>query len=102
MKFDLSLASFLLAFVGALSGWMAWWFTKLELKQEKATQSAVELATEGVNERRDFNHLLGNYKQMSEAMTFGFNELEAMVRENRLELAEIKAYLIRNQGKHGE
>ncbi|MDZ8260311.1 hypothetical protein [Nostoc sp. ChiQUE01b] len=88
--------------MGALSGWVAWWFSKLELKQEKATQSAVALATEGVNERRNFNHLLGNYKQMSEAMTFGFNELEVMVRENRLELAEIKAYLIRNQGKQDQ
>ncbi|MEH2287341.1 hypothetical protein [Nostoc sp.] len=97
MKFDPSLASFILAFIGVLSGWVAWWFTKLKLDQEKDIHRSVLLATEDVNEKRDFNHLLNNYKQMSEAMTFGFNELEEMVRENRLELGEIKSYLIRNQ-----
>lgn len=91
MKFDTSLASFLLAFVGASSGWIAWWLNK----RKQLVQRAVVAAEKALNEKRDFNHLINNQIQISVGITDGFKDLEKMLDDLMRELSEIKAYLIR-------
>ncbi|WP_158680564.1 hypothetical protein [Nostoc sp. 'Lobaria pulmonaria (5183) cyanobiont'] len=53
MKFDVNLASFLLAFVCAISGWIAWWHNKLKFEKQQATEIAVAAAEKALNEKRD-------------------------------------------------
>lgn len=91
MKLDTSLASFLLAFLGALSGWIAWWLNK----RQQVIQQAVAVAEKALNDKRDFNHLVNNQIQISNGIADGFKDLERMLDDLIRELLEIKAYLIR-------
>ncbi|MEH2146069.1 hypothetical protein [Nostoc sp.] len=50
-----------------------------------------------VNERRDFNHLVNNQRQISQNIAHGFEDIENQLRATNEKLQEIKAYLIRNQ-----
>ena len=95
MKFDANLASFLLAFVGALSGWVAWWLNKIKFERQQATQIAVAAAEKALNEERDFNHLVRNQEQISTNIAFGFKDLESQFQEMNNKLLKIEAYLIR-------
>ena len=104
MKLDTSLLSFLLAFVGALSGWIAWWINKAKferqqaaLERQQAIQQAQAVAEKAVNEQRDFNHLRNNQVQISQGIVSGFDEIERKLDYLREQVNEIKAYLIRNQ-----
>ena len=91
MKFDVSLAGFLLAFVGTLSGWIVWWLNK----RQQAIQKAVTAAEKALNDKRDFNHLINNQIQISGGIADGFKDLEKILDDLIRELLEIKAYLIR-------
>ncbi|MEH2259892.1 hypothetical protein [Nostoc sp.] len=51
-----------------------------------------------MNEVRDFNHLLGNQKQISQGIATGFDEVEEKIDRLRELMLKIEAYLIRNQG----
>jgi hypothetical protein len=95
MKFDANLAGFLLSFVGALSGWAAWWINKLKFERITSTQQAVASAEKALNDKRDFNHLVNNQIQISDGIAHGFKDLEEMLNDLIKELLEIKAYLIR-------
>ncbi|MEH2331575.1 hypothetical protein [Nostoc sp.] len=115
MKFDITLLSLLLSFVVAISGWVARWQDKLKfekqqtnlekqhekqqanLERQQAIQQAEAAAEKKVNEVRDFNHLLGNQKQISQGITTGFNEIEEKIDSLRELMLKIEAYLIRNQ-----
>ncbi|MEH2210818.1 hypothetical protein [Nostoc sp.] len=96
MKFDASLASFLLAFVGALSGWIAWWIGK----RQQTIQKAVADAEKALNDKRNFDHLVRNQSEISKNIAYGFEDIENQITEQNNELREIKAWLIR--GKTGE
>ncbi|MHC5735087.1 hypothetical protein [Nostoc sp.] len=105
MKFDSSFASFLLALVGALSGWVAWWLNKLKfekqqaaLERQQAIQQAKAAAEKAVNDERDFNHLRNNQIQISQGIATGFKDIEAGLDHLSEQVSEIKAWLIRNQG----
>lgn len=105
MKFDASLASFLLSFIGALSGWCAWWLSKFKfekqqaaLERQQAIQQAKAAAEKAVNEERDFNHLRNNQIQISQGIATGFKDIEITLDQLSQQVAEIKAWLIRNQG----
>lgn len=110
MKFDSSFASFLLAFIGALSGWVAWWLNKYKfekqqdaLERQQAIQQAKAAAEKAVNEERDFNHLRNNQIQISQGIATGFKDIEAGLDNLFKEVSEVKAWLIRNQGSiHGD
>lgn len=95
MKLDVSLLSFILALIGAGSGWFAWWINNDKLNKQIATQKAVAIATKAVNDERDFIHLRNNQLQISDGIASGFNEIEHRLDNLRQELIEIKAYLIR-------
>lgn len=105
MKFDPSVASFLLAFISALSGWVAWWLNKYKFEKQQAAlqrqqdiQQAKAAAEKAVNEERDFNHLRNNQIQISQGIATGFKDIEAGLDHLSLQVSEIKAWLIRNQG----
>lgn len=100
MKFNISLGMFVLALIGAFSGWVAWWINNFNLNKQIATQKAVAIATKAVNDERDFLHLRNNQLQISDGIAHGFGEMEHRLDYLRQELIEIKAYLIR--GKVGE
>lgn len=102
MKPDVSLGMFILALVGAFSGWVAWWINNFNLNKQIATQKAVAIATKAVNEERDFVHLRNNQLQISSGITTGFNEIERRLDSIREEQGEIKAYLIRNPNRDRE
>ncbi|MBN3957510.1 hypothetical protein [Nostoc sp. NMS8] len=91
MKFDASVSSFLLAFVGSLSGWIAWWVAR----RQQLVQKAVSEAEKSVNEKRDFDHLVRNQSEISKNIAYGFEDLEDRIDAIANELREIKAYLIR-------
>lgn len=95
MKIDTSTASFALAFIGAVSGWVAWWINK----GRQATQEAVTRAERELNAKRDFNHLANNQLDISKNIANGFEDLEHQLRTMNDQLLEIKAWLIRN-AKH--
>ncbi|MDZ7969060.1 MAG: hypothetical protein RM368_29600 [Nostoc sp. DedSLP03] len=95
MKIDANLASFVLAFVGAVSGWITWWINKLKFERQSTTQQAVAAAEKALNDKRDFNHLVNNQIQISDGIAHGFKDLEEMLDDLIKELLEIKAYLIR-------
>lgn len=92
MNFNASVASFLLALVGAISGWVFYWSNK----SEQTTKKTVADAERVLNEKRDFNHLLNNQIDISRGIATGFNDLEDQLREVDNEVREIKAYMIRN------
>ena len=105
MKFDLGLAGFALSLIVAASGWFFRWSDKRKFERQQASlerQQAitqVEAAAEKkVNEVRDFNHLLGNQKQISQGIATGFNDIEEKIDNLRELMLKIEAYLIRNQG----
>jgi hypothetical protein len=95
MKFDASTGSLLLAFIGAFSGWIAWWSNKIKFERQQATQEAVRAAEKALNEERDFNHLKRNQEQISTGIAHGFDGIEEMIADLMRQLLEIKAYLIR-------
>lgn len=97
MKFNISLGMFILALVGAFSGWIAWWINNLNLNKQIATQKAVAIATKAVNDERDFIHLRNNQLQISSGIAHGFEETEHKLDHLKQELMEIKAYLIQHQ-----
>lgn len=104
MNFDPKLGSFLLALVCSVSGWIVWWLNKIKfekqqiaLERQQAIQDAKAAAEKAVNEKRDFNHLVNNQKQISQNIAHGFEEIENQMRGQNEKLQEIKAYLIRNQ-----
>lgn len=91
MKFDPAIFGFLLALIGSISGWVAWWINK----RQQLIQKAVKDAEKALNEKRDFNHLVNNQLDISKNITHGFDELEDQINAIANELREIKAYLIR-------
>ncbi|MDZ8139622.1 MAG: hypothetical protein RM049_30760 [Nostoc sp. DedQUE04] len=95
MKFDASAASFLLAFIGALSGWIAWWHNKLKFEKQQATQIAVAAAEKALNDKRNFDHLVRNQAEISKNIAYGFQDIENQIADQNNELREIKAWLIR-------
>ena len=104
MNFDPKLGSFLLSFVCAVSGWVVWWLSKIksekqqaDLERQQAIQKAEVAAEKAVNQRRDFNHLVNNQKQISQNVAYGFKDIETQLKDINEKLQEIKAYLIRNQ-----
>lgn len=104
MNFDPKLGSFLLSFVCAVSGWVVWWLSKIKsekqqayLERQQAIQEAKAAAEKAVNDKRDFNHLIGNQRQISQNIAHGFEEIENQMKQQNDKLQEIKAYLIRNQ-----
>ncbi len=98
MKFDVSLAAFLLSLVVAASGWFFRWNDKQKFERQQSTQKAVAAAEKALNEERDFNHLRNNQMQISQGIATGFDEIERRLDHLREQMAEIKAYLIRTQG----
>ncbi|MEH2283342.1 MAG: hypothetical protein V7K90_18755 [Nostoc sp.] len=92
MQFNPNVASFLLALVGAASGWVVWWFNK----SDQRTKNKIEDAEKALNEKRDFNHLVNNQIDISRGIATGFDDLEHQVREVDNQVREIKAYVIRN------
>ncbi|MHC5737471.1 hypothetical protein [Nostoc sp.] len=98
MKLDTNLASFLLAFAGALSGWVAWWHNKLKFERQQAIQQAKAAAEKAVNEERDFNHLRNNQIQISQGIATGFKDIESALDQLSDKVTKIEAWLIRNQG----
>ncbi|MEH2351940.1 hypothetical protein [Nostoc sp.] len=93
MKFDASLASFLLAFVGAFSGWIAWWIGK----RHQTIQKAVADAEKALNDKRNFDHLVRNQAEISKNIAYGFQDIESQIEDQNNELREIKAWLIRGK-----
>ena len=91
MKFDASTFSFLLALSCAISGWVAWWIGR----RQQIIQKAVKDAEQALNERRDFNHLVNNQREISKNIAYGFEDLEEQINAMANELREIKAYVIR-------
>ena len=103
-QFDPKLGSFLLSFICAVSGWVVYWLNKVKsekqqssLENKQAIQEARAAAEKAVNDTRDFNHLIGNQKQITQSIEYGFKDIENQLRETNEKLQEIKAYLIRNQ-----
>ncbi len=104
MKFDASVASFILGLVCASSGWVAWWVNKLQFDKYTSNQKAAADATKAYAAERDFNHLRNNQIQISDGIASGFKGLEQdvadgfkeignKVNELNQELIEIKAYM---------
>jgi hypothetical protein len=96
MKIDVSLGGFLLACIGSISGWVAWWIGK----RQQTIQKAVASAEKALNDKRDFEHLIRNQSEISKNIAYGFKDLEEQIAEQNDEIREIKAWLIR--GKVGE
>ncbi|MEH2250065.1 hypothetical protein [Nostoc sp.] len=104
MKFDLGLAGFVLSLVVASSGWFFKWNDKQKferqqtnLERQQAITQAEAIAEKKVNETRDFNHLLGNQKQISQGIVTGFDNVEEKIDNLRELMLKIEAYLIRNE-----
>ncbi|MEH2154906.1 hypothetical protein [Nostoc sp.] len=93
MKFDASLASFLLAFAGAISGWIAWWIGK----RQQTVHKAVADAEKALNDKRNFDHLVRNQSEISKNIAYGFKDIEEQIVDQNNELREIKAWLIRGK-----
>ncbi|MEH2318555.1 hypothetical protein [Nostoc sp.] len=93
MNFNPSLGSFLLAFLGAVSGWVIWWISR----GKETTRQAVASAENALNARRDFNHLIRNLLLISNNIAYGFKDIENKMGEQNNEIREIKAYLIQNR-----
>lgn len=109
MKFDSTTASLLLALVCSVSGWVVWWYNKIEFDKSHSTQKAVESATKDYAAKRDFEHIKNNLKQMSDNIALGFKfidedfadgfkDMENKINMINEQLIEIKAY-IAVQGK---
>ncbi|MFN6450541.1 MAG: hypothetical protein RMX59_035140 [Nostoc sp. DedSLP05] len=94
MKFDPTVASLLLALVCAVSGWVVWWWNKLQLDRQTSTQRAADAAKKEYAAQRDFEHLKNNQLQISQAITLGFEEIEDRFNILHREITEIKAYFI--------
>ncbi|QSJ18742.1 hypothetical protein JYQ62_08275 [Nostoc sp. UHCC 0702] len=94
MKFDANMAGFLLASVSASSGWIVWWINKIRYDKHIATQNAAEVAKKEYAAQRDFEHLKNNLKQMSEAITHGFDDIDERFNTTDKELLRIQAYFI--------
>lgn len=99
MKFDASIAGFILGLVCASSGWIAWWINKLQFDKQIAIQKAATDATKAYAAERDFNHLRNNQLQISDGIAAGFKEMEHQFEFITKELSDIKAYLIRHHDK---
>ncbi|MEH2460922.1 hypothetical protein [Nostoc sp.] len=80
----------MLALLGAVSGWVVWWISK----GKENTRQAVVTAENALNAKRDFNHLVRNQEQISNNISYGFNDIENKLAEQNNEIREIKAYLI--------
>lgn len=93
MNFNPSFGSFLLALLGAVSGWVVWWISR----GKENTRQAVALAENAVNAKRDFQHLVRNQAQISDNIASGFKDIDNRFAEQNNEIREIKAYLIQNQ-----
>ena len=109
MNFDPKLGSFLLAFVCATSGWVVFWLNKIKfekqqiaLERQQAIQKAEAAAEKAVNDKRDFEHLIRNQRQISQNIAYGFKDIETQLKDTNEKLQEIKAYLIRNQRTNQE
>ncbi|MEH2467520.1 hypothetical protein [Nostoc sp.] len=88
MDFDfIKTAGLIVTIVGLVVGWFLLWLTKREKAIEKS-----------INDKRDFNHLLGNQKQISEGISTGFDDIEEQIKHLRELMLRIESYLIRNQG----
>ncbi|MEH2120014.1 hypothetical protein [Nostoc sp.] len=105
MKFDLSLAGFVLSLILGASGWVFRWNDKQKyerqqasLERQQAITQAEAAAEKKVNEARDFNHLLGNQKQITQGIASGFSDIEERIDHLRELMLRVESYLIRNQG----
>ncbi len=98
MNFNPSLAGFLLAFLGSVSGWVIWWISR----RSQTIEEAVLSAEKALNAKRDFDHMIRNQDQISKNIAFGFDDIENRLSEQNSELREIKTYLIQNQTTHKE
>ncbi|MBN3882122.1 MULTISPECIES: hypothetical protein [unclassified Nostoc] len=94
MKFDATVASLLLALVCAVSGWVVWWFNKIQFDKEIATQKAADAATKAYAAKRDFEHLKGNQKDISTGIALGFDEMEKRFDALDRDILEIKAHIV--------
>ncbi|BAY74184.1 hypothetical protein NIES25_51620 [Nostoc linckia NIES-25] len=97
MKFDPTVAGLLLSLVCAVSGWVVWWFNKIQFDKQLSNQRAADAAKKEYAAQRDFEHLKNNQIQISEAIAHGFEDLEDMIRVLGRDLTEMKAYLIRTR-----
>ncbi|MEH2193405.1 MAG: hypothetical protein V7K98_12310 [Nostoc sp.] len=93
MKFDPAMAGFLLALVGSLSGWVAWW----NGKRQQTIQKAVTDAEKALNDKRNFDHLVRNQSEISKNIAYGFKDIDEQMADQNNELREIKAWLIRGK-----
>jgi hypothetical protein len=93
MKFDPSVASFILAFGCSVSGWFVWWINKIDHDKQAAAQNAKK----DYAQQRDFEHLRNNQKQIGDGLAHGFKDMEERFDIVDRELLRIEAYLI--QGK---
>ncbi|MEH2377618.1 MAG: hypothetical protein V7K27_01755 [Nostoc sp.] len=92
MNFDFKDVGAVVAVAGLIVGWALLWLSKREKAIEK-----------GINDKRDFNHLVNNQLEISRGVANGFKDLEGEIRgvDNHVqgienEVREVKAYLIRN------
>ena len=104
MKFDASLAGFILSLVVAASGWFFRWNDKQKferqqaaIERQQAIRQAEAAAEKKVNDERNLNHLLGNQKQITDGIATGFRDIERELAHIREQIGELKAYLIQNQ-----
>lgn len=93
MHFDGTLASFVLALFCAVYGWFSAWKARIEIDKQKAALNAKEEYAQ----QRDMQHLIGNIKQLSSGVTQGFDHIENEVNDLKIQIIEIKAYLIQQK-----
>lgn len=98
MKFDLTLASFILGAIATASGWVLWWVTKIQNDKFNAIKESTNAATKEYAAQRDFEHLKNNQINISKGIAEGFEDIERELLTLHNELLEIKAYLIRHSG----
>lgn len=97
MKFNTNIASLLLGLMSASSGWIVWWVTKINNDKITASQKAADAATKAYAAQRDFEHLKNNLKQMSDAISDGFDEIDHRFNDVDKELLRLQGYIIQRK-----
>ena len=105
MKFDSSLAGFILALITALSGWVVWWLERINtdkkiLAERVAEESAraADAAKKEYAAQRDFEHLKNNLKNITDGVGREFKDVNERFDDVERYLSRIEAYLIRVTG----